>query len=109
MEKQTKITDTKAYEMLSKAKTVQERAVKYVERIKKSLEMKILTKLEEDIEKVNDKIFELSNFSLDEDSKITKESCENRFIEILNLEYEKELLQAEYEVKKRKFEELFSK
>jgi len=103
---------TKAFKMLSTIKSVKERAEKYTERIKKSIQLDVLNSLEEKIEKTEDKIFDLSNFALETDrnkdmKQLSKEDCENRFKSIINLKYEKALLELELKVKKEAFENLF--
>lgn len=55
----------KATLLLKNNKSVTERADKYTERISKTLEIEILDRLEEKIEKINDEIFDLENMSLE--------------------------------------------
>lgn len=98
--------------MLQKNKTVKERAEKYVGRIKKSLDISKIQSLEEKIERLYDKIFDLENFSLETNlnkgmEQLTKEDCEKRFSEIIDLSFEKALLERELEIKKEVFISLF--
>ena len=53
-----------ALKLLKKNRTTEERAEKYTERIKSSLTIKIITNLEEKIEKIADNIYDLENFNL---------------------------------------------
>lgn len=106
-------TMSKAQQLLSSVKPVNERAEKYAERIKKSLSIKIIDGLQERIEKLDDKIFDLENFSLETDlnkgmKQLTKEDCEKRFEQIIELKFEKFLLDRELLVKKSAFDELFN-
>lgn len=102
----------KALELLKKAKSVDERAGKYAERIATSLKIKMILPLQEKVEAMEDKIFDLENFSLDTNlnkgqKTMTKDDCEKRFEEIINLKYEKGMLELELEAKKEAFEDLF--
>lgn len=99
---------TKALELLTSNKTVKERAVVYSDRIKTTLNNKIIVSLEEKIENIEDKIFDLENFSLETNvnkglKQLTKEDCQERFEQIIELSYEKDLLQAELDSKKATF------
>lgn len=109
-----KKVQTKAEMLLNTNKSVKERSVKYTNRIKTTLHTKIITKLEEEIEAIDDKIFELEDFSLDTDKnagqyKLTKEECQKRFEEMIDLEWEKTLKEAELKAKKETFINLFGK
>lgn len=111
-EKQTK-TQSKAHKLLASVKSVTERADKYADRIKKSLSISIIDNLQERIEKIDDKIFDLENFALETNLnkgmvQLTKEDCEKRFAQIIELKFEQSLLQAELNAKKAAFDELFN-
>ncbi len=101
-----------ALKLLKKNRTTEERAEKYTERIKSSLTIKILTNLEEKIEKIADNIYDLENFNLSTDLnkgeiQLTKEECEDRFIKIIELNYAKKLLELELKAKKEIFTHYF--
>ena len=105
---------TKAFALLLSNKSVAERATKYVDRIKKSLELKIINTLEEEIETMEDQVFDLENFNLDTNlnkgqKEMTKEDCESRFESIINLRYKIDLKKAELKSKKAAFNALFVK
>ena len=107
-----KTNKAKALTLLETNKTVKERAGKYVERIKKSISLEVIDTLKEKIEKIDDQIFDLENFSLETNlnkglKQLTKEDCENRFKEIINLEYKKKLLSLELEAKTQAFNKYF--
>lgn len=89
----------KAELLLNKSKSVIERASKYSKRIAKSLEIKMIDSLKENIEKYDDQIFDLENFSLKTDinkgrETLTKEEIEERFEKIINLHYQRDLATA---------------
>ena len=103
---------TKALSFLKKSKTVKARAEQYAPRISQSLKIKMLVPLEEEINKITDKIFDLEDFSLSTDhnkgqQRMTIEDCQARFEEIINLTYRKEALILELEVKQEAFDNLF--
>ena len=111
-EKQTK-AKSKAHTLLASTKSVADRAATYAERIKKSLSIYIIDNLQERIEKIDDKIFDLENFALETNLnkgmvQLTKEDCEKRFANIIDLKFEQSLLQAELKAKKAAFDELFN-
>lgn len=104
---------SKAHTLLASMKSVAERADKYADRIKKSLSISIIDNLQERIEKIDDKIFDLENFALETNLnkgmvQLTKEDCEKRFASIIDLKFEQSLLQAELDAKKVAFDELFN-
>ena len=110
--KHTNIMNTKAFNLLDGAKSVSARASQYASRIKKSIELKIINALEEEIGALNDKIFDLEDFSLETDKnrgveKITKEAAEQRFTDIINIKFEIDMKKAELKSKKKSFNELF--
>ena len=101
-----------ALKLLKKNRTTEERAEKYVERIKNSLNIRIITNLTERIEKIADDIYDLENFNLSTDLnkgeiQLTKEECEDRFIKIIELNYTKKLLELELKAKKEIFTHYF--
>ena len=103
---------SKALDLLKQAKSVEQRADKYSVRIKTSLEIEMIQPLKEKIEKIEDKIFDLENFSLDTNLNkgqklMTKEDYEDRFREIINLSYEKEMVSLELKAKEKAFNNLF--
>lgn len=102
----------KATILLKNNKSVIERADKYTERISKTLEIEILDNLEEQIEKINDEIFDLENMSLETNLNkgirtLTKEDIEDRFRKIIHLSYRKDLLSAELKSKRATFDFYF--
>lgn len=102
----------KAVALMKKAKTAADRADTYGPRIKSSIEKTVIFPLEEKVAGIDDKIYELENFNLSTDlnagkKEMSKTACEKRFVEIMDLKYEKRLLNIELEVKKEAFVELF--
>lgn len=102
----------KALDLLKTAKSVEARADKYAARIKSSLNIEMILPLKEKIEKIDDEIFDLENFSLDTNLNkgqklMTKEDCEERFRKIINLNYQKEMLTLELKAKEKAFNTLF--
>ena len=104
---------TKAEKLLGTVKTSNEKVAAYFPRIKRSLWIK-LTNFKENLEKLSDEITDLENFTLDTNLNkatvaMTMEEYEKRFINILDKKFEYELLKAEYDSKKKTFEEYFGK
>lgn len=102
----------KAEILLNKSKSVIERASKYSKRVAKSLEIKMIDSLKENIEKYDDQIFDLENFSLKTDinkgrEALTKEEIEERFEKIINLHYERDLTVAKLKSIENAFNKYF--
>lgn len=103
----------KALELLKTNKSVKERAEQYAQSMKRNIQRDVLDTLTSKKEKIEDDLFELGNFTLDTNlnaglKQMTKESCEDRFKKIIQLEYELELLQAEIKVKQSSFDKYFN-
>lgn len=106
------VKKSRAHELLATVKSIGERAATYAERIKKSLQLSMILPLEEEIEGIDDEIFDLESFTLETDlnkgmKQLTKEDCEERFSKIIELRYKKKLKVLELEVKREAFEDLF--
>lgn len=105
-------TAPRAQELMLKSKTVGERTDVFFERIKQSLNIKIILPLQEQVEELDDKIFELEDFSLSTDlnkglRRLSKEDVEARFTKIMELEAEKTLLLLKLEAKQASFTKYF--
>lgn len=103
---------SKALDLLQNSKSVKERAAKYVERIQRTIQTEIIDSLTEEVEKMEDEIFELENFNLDTNlnrglKEMTKETCEARFKSIIEMNYKIDLKKAELESKTKSFNALF--
>lgn len=103
---------TKALSLLKSNKTVAERASQYFKSIKRNIQRDILDELTIRIEKLNEKIFDLGNFSLDINlnqglTQMTAEDCENRFRELISCKFEITLLEVELKAKQASFDEYF--
>jgi len=101
-----------ALDLLKTNKSVVERAEQYAERIKTSLYNSVILPLKNQIDKLDDEIFDLKDFSLDTNlnrgqKKMTKEDCESRFVAIIEKEFEKDLLKAQYESKLETYNAMF--
>lgn len=104
---------SKAKDLLKKNTSVEVRAEEFVVSLKRDLSRDIIEPLEVKIEKINDKIFDLKNFSVTTylnkgRAAITREGAKARFTEIIELEYEKTLLEKELEIKKTSYDSYFS-
>lgn len=98
--------------ILSKSQTVAARAEDFFKRIKRNIQKETIDVLEEKIEKINDKIIETKDFSLDTDlnkgqKALTMSECQERFNTLIELEYEKELLERELAIKQASFSKYF--
>lgn len=103
----------KALDLLKTNKSVSERAENYATSMKRNIQRDIIDTLVSKQEKIADELFELSNFTLDTNinqgiKQMTKESCEDRFKKIIQLEYELVLLNMELKVKTESFNKYFS-
>jgi hypothetical protein len=104
---------SKALELLGKSKTVRERADSYVVSMKRNLQKKILDTLQDKIDAIKDKNFDLENFTLDTNlnagvRQMSKEDCESRFEQLINNQFELQLLEAELKVKQEAFNQYFN-
>jgi D-Tyr-tRNAtyr deacylase len=102
-----------AKNILAKSQSVSERAEDFFKRIKRNLQKDTLDVLEEKIEKLNDKIIELKDFSLETNINkghraFTLSECQKRFEDLIELEYEKTLLEKELEYKQASFNKYFA-
>lgn len=102
----------KAQELLKTNKTVAERAENYATSMKRNIQRDVIDALIAKKEKMEDELFELTNFTLDTNinqgiRQMTKETCEERFKRIIQLEYEQKLLEMELKVKQESFDKYF--
>lgn len=102
----------KALDLLKTNKTVAERAENYAISMKRNIQRDVIDALIAKKEKMEDELFELSNFTLDTNinqgiRQMTKETCEDRFKRIIQLEYDKELLERELKIKQKSFNKYF--
>lgn len=102
----------KALTLLEKNKSVKERSESYFKSIRRSIFRNHIEKIQDRIDKLVEKNFDLENFSLDTNlnaglKQMTKEDCEVRFVELINNQYELEMLQLELESKTKIFSEYF--
>jgi 23S rRNA pseudoU1915 N3-methylase RlmH len=98
--------------ILSKSQSVSERAEDFFKRIARNLQKDIIDVLEEKVEKINDKILETKDFSLDTNlnkgqQALTMSECQERFETLIKLEYEKELLERELAIKQSSYNKYF--
>lgn len=103
---------SKALELLKSNKSVKERAEAYAISVKRSIQKNVIDELISKQEKINDELFELSNFTLDTNlnqglKQMTKEDCEKRFTQIIELEFELKLITIELEAKQATFDKYF--
>lgn len=102
----------KALELLQANRTVKERAAKYIVSIQRDLQASILDVLTKKKEKMEDDLFDLTNFTLDADlnagkSQMTKAECEKRFKDAIELKYQIKLTEYEIDIKTKAFNEYF--
>lgn len=106
------VRNSVAYNVMSKSKTHKERAEKYAERIGKNLKSDILEPIERKIEDIEDKIFGLKDISLKTNinegiRQVSQEQVQSNLAKVIELEYEKDLLIAEYNSKASAYNALF--
>lgn len=102
----------KAELLLNSNKSVAERASKYAKTVSKAIKTDMLDAIKRKIDNIDSKIFDLENFSLETDmnrgiTALTKESVQERFEHMINLEHNKTLLELEYKSKKAAFDSYF--
>lgn len=102
----------KAQDLLKTNKTVAERAENYANSMKRNIQRDVIDALIAKKEKMDDELFELTNFTLDTNinqgiKQMTKEACEDRFKRIIQLEYEQKLLEVELKAKQESFDKYF--
>jgi hypothetical protein len=102
----------KALELLKKNKTVLERAERFAATTKRNIQRDVIDALVATKEKIEDSIFELSNFVLDTNlnaglKTMTQEECEARFKKLIEAEFELTLIDVELKTKKEAFEKYF--
>lgn len=103
---------TKAFNLLSSVKSVKDRAGQYSKRIATTLAVEMIHPLVEKVDKIDDKIYELEDFALETNvnkglKRLTKEDCEDRFREIIQLKYKRTLAVLERDSKIKAFNDLF--
>ena len=103
---------TKAEELMRANKSVEERSEVYTKAIKRNLQKNVLDKLTEDKEKLEDERFDLENFTLNTDmnagvKQMTKEDCEKRFLRLIEIDFEIEMLDRELKIKQESFTKYF--
>lgn len=106
-------TQALALVLMEKNKSVKERAQSYFDSIKRNLQRDIIDKLVEKKEKLTDRIFELSTFSLETNlnsgiSAVTRDTCESRLKSLIEAEYELELVTLELKSKQEIYDKYFN-
>ena len=102
----------KALDLLKTNKTVEQRADAYATSIKRDIQRNIIDTLVGKKEKLDDELFELTNFTLNTNinqglKQMTKEDCLKRFERIIEVEYELDLTNRELEIKQKSFDKYF--
>jgi hypothetical protein len=102
----------KADKLLRKNKSVTERATEFVSSIKRNIQKDVLDVLTTKLDGINDNLFEKKDFSLETNinlgqAAMTRAACEQRFKDIIELEYKKELLEREIKIKTKSFNKYF--
>ena len=102
----------KAVKMVQTNITVKKRADEYVKTIKRNIQKKIIDKLTEQIEEIDDKIFSALDFTIETNlnsgqSAISREECERKFSYAINAEFDREMLVKELAIKQASFDKYF--
>lgn len=105
-------SSSKALTLMKKNRSVEQRADQYSVSISRNIKRDVIDKLTEQIESIDDQIFELENFSLDTDHNkgmqmMTRDDAEVRFKKIIDLEFKREVLSLELKVKEKTFNKYF--
>lgn len=106
------LENSTALTILKTSKTIKERAEVYYTSIKRNLQKSVLDSLIDKKEAIEDKIFFLKDFTLDTNHNegridISKENAEKRFKDLIEAEYELELLNREIEIKQKVYNKYF--
>jgi hypothetical protein len=102
----------KALTLLKKGKTTSERAERYAKTVKEDLFEEAIKPLERRILEIEDKIFELEDFNLETNlnagmRRMDGEEVKRRFKSMIDLNYEKRLVELELATKKAVYNSLF--
>jgi hypothetical protein len=105
--------ETKALELLKTNKSVKERAENYIVSVKRNIQRDVIDALVQKKEAMEDELFELTNFSLEQDANrgfqaMTKETVEARFKKVIDLEYKLKLTNLELATKQETFDKYFA-
>lgn len=103
---------TLAYKHLATSTSVETKAADYVKSIKQSIKVKLLQPLKQRIADLKFKVKELEEMSLEHDANkgliaLSKDDCEKRFLEIIELNAQIKLLELEYKNKKNTYKHYF--
>lgn len=101
-----------AFKLMEKNKSVKERAAAYLESLKRNIQRDVIDSIIPRKEKLEDELFELTNFTLDTNlnaglKQMTKDDCEKRFKRVIDIEYELKLVELELKTKKESFTKYF--
>jgi hypothetical protein len=102
----------KALEMLKNSKSIGERAENYIVSAKRNIQRDIIDAIISKKEAMEDKLFDLSDFTLETNlnagvERMDKDAVEKRFTHIIDLEYQLKLLKLELETKQESFNKYF--
>ena len=104
----------KALEMLKNSKSIGERAENYIVSAKRNIQRDVIDAIISRKEAMEDKLFDLSDFTLETNGlinagveRMNKDAVENRFKQIIDLEYQLKLLKLELETKQASFSKYF--
>jgi len=101
-----------AMQLMRNTVSIEERASSFFESSRRNIQRDVIDQLISQKEKIEDKLFELKDFSLSTDlnrgmKRITKEEIESRFKEIISNEYELLLISEELKQKQILFDKYF--
>lgn len=103
----------KALTILKKYPSIEERANTIIVSLKRDVQMSVLYPVQNKVDRLEDEIAELKNFSLKTNHNegqvsISKEECKKRFEQIIQKSYELEIAKKELEIKTKTFDEYFT-
>lgn len=104
----------KALEILEKNQPTKERAGEFIKSIKRNLKKDIIDTLEDQIERLQDKMYSLKDMSISTDlnqgvTAVDRDQAEARFKQIIECEYELHLLKRELKIKNESYTKYFGK
>lgn len=106
------VASPKALSLMSQNLSVKDRAEAYFESVRRNIQRDIIDGLIAKKEELNDKLFELTNFTLETNlnaglNQMTKDICEKRFKDVIETEFQIFLVSRELEVKQASFDKYF--
>lgn len=108
----TRLKPMEAKDLLLKSSAPEEVAEQFAIAAKRYVEEKVIQPLESKLAEQKERLFDLKRINIESDKNrgieaITMDQCKERFVKIINLEYEITLTELELKQKKASYEKYF--